>query len=94
MLFAFRKSCQYAPNAVGGGLALCPKVYNPRGCFGVTRFTSTRDPCERCHFGMPEKAAYGAAKQQIVGVEPRGIEPLTSAVQRRVHSFAEVHDSP
>jgi hypothetical protein len=57
----------------------------------VTRFTSPRDACERCHFGMPEKAAYGASKQQILGVEPRGFEPLTSAVQRRIHNVVVIH---
>ena len=93
MLFAFRKGCQYAPNAVGGELALCREVYNPRGCFGVTRFTSPRDPCERCHFGMPEKAAYGDPK----GRNGRLFVPTTGEqdprvvrrpVARRAHALA------
>src|SRR5215210_6262406 len=54
MLFAFRKDCQYAPDAVGGRLALCREVYNSRGCFGVTRFTAPRAACERYRFGMPK----------------------------------------
>src|SRR5918997_1722613 len=31
------------------------------------------------------------AKQQTFGVEPRGFEPLTSAVQRRIYNVVVVH---
>src|SRR5215213_1006526 len=86
MLFAFRKGCQYAPNAVRGGLALYREVYNPRGCFGVTRFTSPRYVCERCHLGIPEKPTYGDPK----GRNGRLFVPTTGeqdprVARRRVH---------
>src|SRR5215210_5231012 len=64
MLFAFREDCQCAPNSVGGEPPLCLRVflylgvYNSRGYFGVTQFTSPRDACERCRFGAPGKPAY------------------------------------
>ena len=80
MLFAFPKGSQYAPNTVGGRLVLCQEVYNPRGCFIVTRFTSPRDTCERCHFGMPEKAAYGDPK----GRNGRLFVPTTGEQDPRV----------
>src|SRR5918994_3778876 len=62
MLFAFRKENQCASNAVGGGLALYLGVYNSRGYFGVTRFTSPCNACERSRFGMSEGLVYGDPK--------------------------------
>src|SRR5215212_468747 len=80
MLFAFRKGCQYAPNAVRGGLALYREVYNSRGCFGVTRFTSPRYVCERCHLGILEKPTYGDPK----GRNGRLFVPTTGEQDPRV----------
>src|SRR5918997_2463566 len=34
-----------------------------------------------------------SCKCHYLGVEPRGVEPLTSAVQRQLHQFTSVHYS-
>src|ERR687898_249784 len=100
MLFAFRKDCQCAPNAVGGGLALCLGVslclgvYNSRGYFGVTQFTSPRDACERCRFGTPEQPAYGDPKgrNDRLSVPTTGEQDPRVArrpVARRAHAMVQ-----